>query len=378
MLNRYRGFTTFKLSEHRVQKVFVFLFLGTALIIAVVGAFAMIQAESSIQSSSWNQLTAHITPQTLLMVMGQEVPYLREELNRSTLEGIFTRLFFEILTSVNPRDPRTFLGRELPMFALFDSDIVQSSPGVDYTSIPIEAPPPPELEAEIIKGTKNESGDDKNPLSSRSTQVFIYHTHYWESYLSEVNKKKPRAAVSVDKEKNINRVGKHLEKTLNQLGITAKVSTSQPKTNSRMAYHTSRKKVIAAIKQNQELNYIIDMHRDSQPRPKTTLTINGKTYAKLAFVVGKSSKYYQQNRKLAQRLHDRLNNIHPGLSRAVIEKPKTRGINGEYNQSLSPNSMLIEVGGVGNTFTEAYRSVEILAKVLREEILKATPVNQQK
>lgn len=374
MFNRYRKFATFNLSEHRVQKIYVFLFLGTALIFAVVGAFAMIQAESSIQSSSWNQITAQITPQTLLMMMEQEIPYLQSAQNHATLEEIVTRLFFELITSVNPKDPRSFLGSALPMFALFDADIVDASPGVDFTSIPIELPPPPELEEEIIKGTKDES----DPFFPKTTQVFIYHTHYWESYLAEIKQKSSKAAVSLDKKKNINRVGMHLEKTLNRMGISAKVSTSQPKTNSRMAYRTSREKVLAAIKQNKDLNYLIDLHRDSQPRSKTTLTVNGKTYAKLAFVVGKSSKYYQQNRRLAQRMHARLNQIHPGLSRAVIEKPKTRGINGEYNQSLSPNSMLIEVGGVGNTFAEAYRSVEILAKVLREEISRSTPVDQQK
>lgn len=377
MLNRYRRLTTFNFSQQQVQKVFVILFLGTAVIIAVTGAFVMIQAESSIQSSNWNQLTSRITPQTLIMAMSQEIPYLREKENMSTIEEMVQRLFFEIATSMNPRDPRTFLGSELPMFALFDADIVEASPGVDFTSIPIESPPPPELEAEIIKGT-NQDEEERDSATSQTTQVFIYHTHYWESYLPEVNQKNPNKAVSLKKEQNINQVGKHFEKTLHQLGIGAKVSTTQPKTNSRTAYRTSREKVITALKQNKDLKYIIDLHRDSQPREKTTLTIDGKTYAKLAFVVGKSSKYYEHNRKLAQKLHDRLNELQPGLSRAVIEKPKTRGINGEYNQSLSPNSLLVEVGGVGNTFSEAYRSVEVLAKVLREEISEATPVDQKK
>lgn len=374
MFNRYRRLSAFKLSEHRVQNVFVFLFLGTALILAVVGAFAMVQAESSVQASSWNPLTAQITPQTLFMMMEQEIPYLRTEQDHASLEEIMTRFFFEFIASVNPKDPRSFLGSELPMFALFDSDIVDASPGVDFTSIPIELPPPPELEEEIIRGTK----DEQDSIPSKPTQVFIYHTHYWESYLKEVKQTSSNAAVSLDKNKNINRVGMHLEKTLNRMGVSAKVSTSQPKTNSKMAYRTSREKVMAVLKQNQDIRYLIDIHRDSQPRSKTTLTINGKTYAKLAFVVGKSSKYYQQNRRLAQKMHARLNEIHPGLSRAVIEKPKTRGINGEYNQSLSPNSMLIEVGGVGNTFEEAYRSVEVLAKVLKEEISRSTPVDQPK
>lgn len=378
MLNRYRRMTTLFMPGRRLQKIFVMLFIGTALIIVVVGAVAMIQAEASIQSSTWNQLTSQVTPKTLLMAMSQNIPYLREEVKPTTEPGLLTRILFEVATSMNPRDPRTFLGSELPMFALFDVDIVESGPGVDFTAIPIESPPPPELEEEIIKGTKKENEPHQTSPSTKSNQVFIYHTHYWESYLPEVNEKSPNKAVSLNDKKNINMVGQHMRKAFQKLGVQAYVSTSQPKTNSKIAYHTSRQKVVTALKQNEELSYIIDLHRDSQPRNKTTLTMNGKTYAKLAFVVGKSSKYYQQNRKLAQDLHKRLNELYPGISRAVIEKPKTRGINGEYNQSLSPNSMLVEVGGVGNHFSEAYRSVELLAKVINERLNDATPVQKGK
>src|SRR5690606_29758668 len=105
MFNRYRRLSAFKLSEHRVQNVFVFLFLGTALILAVVGAFAMVQAESSVQASSWNPLTAQITPQTLFMMMEQEIPYLRTEQDHASLEEIMPRFFFEFIASVNPKDP---------------------------------------------------------------------------------------------------------------------------------------------------------------------------------------------------------------------------------------------------------------------------------
>jgi stage II sporulation protein P len=73
-------------------------------------------------------------------------------------------------------------------------------------------------------------------------------------------------------------------------------------------------------------------------------------------------------------MHNRINQLVPGLSRAVIIKERGNGNNGEYNQSLSPNSMLLEVGGVDNSFAEAYRSIDVLSKVLTENIQGATPV----
>lgn len=374
MFHSLQPFRSRHITRPRVRRMFVLLFLGTALLISIIGALVMIQAESSAHSPGWNRLTAQVSAKTLLMAMGQDIPYLDEKMDNNG-HGMVSRLVFELVTSLNPRDPRTFIGHELPMFSLFDANIIVAGPGVDYTSIPIESPPPPEIERAIIQGA---SEIDKEKVSTEKVvgdeKVFIYHTHYWESYLPEVNQSNPSQAVSLNRKKNINQVGSHMAKTFRKLGIGAVASVTQPKTNSRYAYQTSRHKVKTAMKKNDSFAYLIDLHRDSRPRGKTTLKQDGKTYARLAFVVGKASDNYEQNLRLAKKLHTKLNQIYPGLSTAVIEKPKTRGINGEYNQSLSPNSLLVEVGGVGNTFKEAYRSVDILAKVLEEDILDAKPV----
>ena len=47
----------------------------------------------------------------------------------------------------------------------------------------------------------------------------------------------------------------------------------------------------------------------------------------------------------------KLNELYAGLSKGVFRKSRAMG-NGEYDQSLSPNSLLIEIGGVDNTFAE--------------------------
>ncbi len=56
-----------------------------------------------------------------------------------------SNLAFRLTTSINPDDPRSLLGRELPGFALFDGRIVVAGEGTDYTNLPIESAPPMEV-----------------------------------------------------------------------------------------------------------------------------------------------------------------------------------------------------------------------------------------
>jgi stage II sporulation protein P len=354
----------------------VFLFLAIAVLFSFVGAWVMVQAENSMQGSDFSRVASHISAKTLAMVMGENIPYFQEEIGSAGLDGIVSRMTFELLTSMNLQDPRTFLGRELPMYALFDSEIDVASADVDYTSIPIESAPPPELEKEIIKAMEKPDQDRTSTTQSgiKQKKVLIYSTHFWESYLPELGEKNPQKASHI--EKNITLVSQHLAQVLEKMGIGA-VTAERKYTWDSGAYKQSRKMVQSVMGQHEGITYLIDLHRDAQRRDKTTKTYNGKSYARFAFVVGKSSKHFEQNLKLARELHKEINKQYPGLSRAVIIKERTNGNNGEYNQSLSPNSMLVEVGGVDNTFEEAYRSVEVLAEVLAERIHDATPVMQQ-
>jgi stage II sporulation protein P len=345
---------------------------------AIVGAFAMTQAKISMRAPSLGKVTAHIKNKTLLMIIGRDIPYLRETEEIRNEENIVSRVLFDLTTSVDPKDPRSFLGRELPLFALFDSEIDVASADVDFTSIPIESPPPPELEREIIKGVNQLDEDEEKSIAEEESpnrkRVFIYHSHFWESYLPDLKRKDPNRALHA--KKNIMLVGKHMAKTLNRMRIGALTMDKAPNTYWKGAYRQSRKMIIRTMKRHKDLTYLVDMHRDSRRRKQTTIQINGESYARLAFVVGVESKHYEKNLQLARQLHKKINEKYPGLSKAVFRKARVKGNNGEYNQSLSPNSILVEVGGVDNRFEEAYRSVDVLANVLGEIILEATPVNE--
>lgn len=386
-MHRRHRFAALNMSGSRVRQMFVFLLLGTAIIFIFTGFFAMMRAKQNSRSSDIGRFTSGLTAETMVEVMSQEIPYLGNIVQIPQKEGMVSRLTFELATSIDPRDPRTFLGRELPGFALFDTEIVVAGQGVDYTDIPVESAPPPDLEEKLAKDTEaskssdsqgsEEDSGEKKPAAgaggAKTKRVFIYHTHATESYLPELSgEKSPNRAY--DNKKNITLVGKRLGEELEKMGIGSQVHTKPFQAEWNRLYQASRETVVAAMNQNNDLKYLIDVHRDSKRRDKTTHYIHGKPYATIAFVVGTANDNWEENEKFSRQLHKKLEELYPGLSKGVFRKSRAQG-NGEYNQSLSPRSILVEIGGVDNTFEEAYRTAEALARAIAEIHFEATPVD---
>ncbi|MNL42549.1 Stage II sporulation protein P (SpoIIP) [compost metagenome] len=117
---------------------------------------------------------------------------------------------------------------------------------------------------------------------------------------------------------------------------------------------------------NQEMTEMIDIHRDSQRHGKTTAVINGKSYAQVYFILGHANKNWKKNEAFANEIHQLLEKSYPGVSRGIWGKSSGNGNNGEYNQSLSPNSVLIEVGGIDNSEDELKRTADILADAIAD------------
>ncbi|GGE14458.1 stage II sporulation protein P [Marinithermofilum abyssi] len=373
----YRGFTTVNMSTPKVRQTFVLLILGTAVIFVVAGIFATLQAERSAHSSDLRKITSRLSTETLLYLMGGEIPYLMADEEIAAKQLSMSGVLFELATSVDPKDPRSFLG-ELPGFALFDTEIAVAGQGVDYTSVPIESAPPEDVARRLAEQNKKSPAKKKEPTEERKApngreQVYIYHTHYTESYLPSLNKSgNPNTAY--DNQNNVTQVGKHLGKELDRLGIGNIVRTEGYDANWNRLYQASRAAAVQAMKQNRELRYLIDIHRDSQPREKTTKEIRGKSYARISFVIGTANPHWEENEQFARKLHKRLDELYPGLSKGVFRKSRATG-NGEYNQSLSNRSILVEIGGVGNTFEEAFRTSEALARAFADLHFEAKPVD---
>src|SRR5699024_6583899 len=91
-------------------------------------------------------------------------------------------------------------------------------------------------------------------------------------------------------------------------------------------------------------------------------TINGEDYAQILTIIGEEHPNFEKNLAFATSLHYLLNEKYPGISRGVITKGGAKN-NGIYNQDLSENALLFEMGGYDNNLNELYRSADVLAEI---------------
>ncbi|MCA0982691.1 stage II sporulation protein P [Halobacillus yeomjeoni] len=289
----------------------------------------------------------------------------------------FSNLSFQMLTSLTPNDPRSLLGREIPGLSSYNSQIIIAGEGTDFTNLPIESEPP----LEVASKGKTESGEEKEMDESKTPtgqeKVFIYHTHNTESFYPHL----PDKSTAYDGKVNITLVGKRLAENLERRGIGATVDFTNISELLRerglkhyQSYEAIRPVVKEAMSSNDSLSYFFDLHRDSLPKEKTTVTINGKEYGRIIFVIGAENSQYEKNLKFASDMHKRLEEKYPGISRGVITK-KGAGVDGVYNQDLNPNSILIEFGGVYNHLDELYRSTDVVADVFSEYYFQSEKVS---
>jgi stage II sporulation protein P len=208
---------------------------------------------------------------------------------------------------------------------------------------------------------------DPNPTTVSKPKVYIYNSHQLENYNAknlEIYNITP----------NVMMASYMLKEKLNDLGIGTAVNEFNLAEFIRInnwthadSYKASRIFILDAKNKYGTLEYYIDIHRDSIKKSNSTKTIGGKDYARTLFVVGQENPNYQANLDLANKLHKMLNNAYPGLSRGVIKKQGV-GVNGVYNQDISPKSMLIEVGAYENTLEEVMCTIEAISQILYKYI----------
>lgn len=367
---------------------FLFLFL----IFSISGALTSLKPEYRISSSSVNTVANNITGEMLYRLLGWENHHFIKALDEQSSSPKLSNLFFKLSSNINLDDPRSLLGRELPFFSLFDRKILVAGEGTNYTNMPIESAPPLEIltaeqeatlqNIEEIKKANNDKKTD-TPLNTTGDRkvVYIYFTHNRESYLPYL-----KGVTNPDSAQhskiNVTNIGDKLKESLENRGIGTTVEKSDIQENLTkkglkywQSYKESREVVQAATGSNRDLTYLIDIHRDSKRKEKTTKEINGKTYAKLAFIIGPEHSDYEKNLRFANELHKRLEEKYKGLSRGIFPQ-QGPGYNGVYNQDLSENAILIEFGGVDNTFEELNRSADALAEVFSDYYWQAEAVNQ--
>ncbi len=188
-------------------------------------------------------------------------------------------------------------------------------------------------------------------INKKEPLIYIYNTHQTEEYTPnsfveysvkptvQMNnyileeKFEEKKYPTIVEERNIKEV-------LNEKGL-----------NYAGSYQASRVFLEDAKKNYPTLKYFIDVHRDSLPKSRTTVTIDNKNYATILFIVGLENPDYTKNLEFTEKINQKLNEKFPNLSKGIYKKQGI-GVNGIYNQDFSPFTILVEMGGPGNTIDE--------------------------
>lgn len=207
---------------------------------------------------------------------------------------------------------------------------------------------------DIVKLEKKESDETvfkENPLY----QIYIYNTHQTEEYdagsLANYN-----IDLTVYTASNI------LKTKLDTYNIDAFVEEKNVKEylnkygfSYNQSYKISREFLESAPS---DVDLYIDLHRDSAEKEITTTVINGKSYARVMFVVGTDYEKYTLNMDLATKLNNMFIEFDGSITRGIFTRHSV------YNQDFSPNVILLELGGPYNTLEEIENTLTVLASII--------------
>ena len=215
--------------------------------------------------------------------------------------------------------------------------------------------------------TISEYIENPNPVDIKEPIIYIYNTHQLENYN---NKNLDIYGITP----NVMMASYLLKEKLNRLGLPAIVEDTNITEflnlngwDHSSSYKASRLLILDKLNKHNSLKYLIDIHRDSVGKDLTYVEINKKKYAKILFVIGLEHKNYEKNLALANKLNEIFNKKYPKLSRGILKK-EGQNVDGIYNQDISSNSMLIELGGVDNNIDEVLNTIEAISQVLKEYI----------
>lgn len=218
-------------------------------------------------------------------------------------------------------------------------------------------------------------------LGSSEPQVLILHTHATESYQNWPDPIFDReyAARSTNTALNVCAVGRRMAQVLNEAGIhTLHDETLHDAPGYTESYHRSAETTKALLARYPSIKVVLDVHRDAiedadGTRVKPVCQIEGEDAAQVMLIAGCDNgstaplPNWRLNLRLAAAWESAMEGAVPGLTRPVLCGYRY------YNQDLTTGSLLVEVGGHGNTLQEALRAGEYAAKALAVVLAGSSP-----
>ncbi len=186
--------------------------------------------------------------------------------------------------------------------------------------------------------------------------VYIYNSHPTEYYVDEY-------ITDYGLRPGVLTASYVLQEKLNAMGINTIVEEANVY-NELLAngltyndsYEVSRKYVENALTSYPSLKLIIDIHRDAIPKESSTTNIDDIDYAKIMFVMNTTYSNYDK----AIKFNDIVKEKYPTLTRGIYDKTY------HFNQDLSTDVMLLELGADKNTYEEVLNTVNLFSGLVGE------------
>lgn len=370
------------------KQSFIFMII-IVILFTSIGIITTSKPSSRLASPVFSSWMVHIDQSLFSYLFGLENHEFSMINQHQKRDSTMLETIIQMITSVQMKEMKSMLGNEIPGFSTYQSNIVVASEDtVEIDPYSHESGPPLEIilkdrEAvdEEMEG-KEDKQQDAPPHTTEGKQVvFLYNSHNRESFLPHLPKETDTNS-AYHKEVNITKVSERIAQKLEQNGIGSQVDNTdimqvlhENDWKYKKSYDASRPVVKEAIANNKDIQYIFDIHRDSLPRDKTVKKIGDKNYSTILFVIGAEHKNYEKNLSLATELHYAIDEKYPGLSKGVITKEGANS-NGIYNQDLSENAILMEIGGYENTLKEMYRSADVVAEIFSNMYWEAEKVSK--
>lgn len=200
--------------------------------------------------------------------------------------------------------------------------------------------------------------------------VGIYHTHDWESFLSEfpllsLQRREDLNQIKSENHKlrTIMGVGMRLSEQLQQHGVASVwAKATHQQLGYDYAYRASRTTARQILREWPSVTILLDLHRDAAWGLESTATIDGERIAQIRCIIGSQQPRWEQNRAFCELLMEYVEKKYPGLTLPTRVQPDI------YNQDLMPGAILLEIGNATNEYAEAERAVVRLAEALADLI----------
>jgi stage II sporulation protein P len=186
--------------------------------------------------------------------------------------------------------------------------------------------------------------------SGRPFSIAIYHTHSDESYVPT------DGTSSIYGQGGIFKVGDALTDEFKKLHMQVEHSLRPHDPHDINAYVRSRRTAVQLLQKNPAA--IFDVHRDAVPPDVYATSYKGEPITRVKIVVGRTNPRVGANLAFAREVKTAVDQKTPGVIEGILLA------RGDYNQDLSPHSLLFEVGAHTNSRYDAQRGISVFAQSL--------------